>query len=85
MRTLLFLLFFPCAAMAAGEGAWQASNVGTLLAHRGVSAASEPLAPPYEVSGMMSQVIWRYSLAGPIPEGYRCSFVHTAGCLRSCV
>lgn len=43
MRKLLWLLFFPLVAQAAGEGAWQASGMGITLNHRGQSASSAPL------------------------------------------
>lgn len=36
MRKWLWILLFPLAAQAAGEGAWQASSIGLTLNHRGV-------------------------------------------------
>ncbi|STQ05584.1 Flagellar protein FlhE [Enterobacter hormaechei] len=35
MRKWLWILLFPLAAQAAGEGAWQASSIGLTLNHRG--------------------------------------------------
>lgn len=54
MRKLLWLLFFPLVAQAAGEGAWQASGMGITLNHRGQSASSDPLVPSQPVSGLMT-------------------------------
>ena len=34
-RFLPLLCLLPCLAQAAGEGAWQASNIGITLNHRG--------------------------------------------------
>ncbi len=45
MRKWLWILFFPLAAQAAGEGSWQASSIGLTLNHRGESIASRPLSP----------------------------------------
>jgi flagellar protein FlhE len=36
MRKWLWILFFPLAAQAAGEGMWQASSMGVTLSNRGV-------------------------------------------------
>ena len=71
MRKLLWLLFFPLVAQAAGEGAWQASGMGITLNHRGQSASSDPLVPSQPVSGLMTLVAWRYELNGPTPAGLR--------------
>ena len=43
MRKWLWILFFPLAAQAAGEGMWQASSMGVMLNNRGVSMSSNPL------------------------------------------
>ncbi len=69
MRKLLWLLFFPLVAQAAGEGAWQASGMGITLNYRGQSASSAPLVPGQPVSGLMTLVAWRYELNGPTPAG----------------
>lgn len=56
MRKFLWLLLFPLAVQAAGEGAWQASGMGITLNHRGQSASSAPLVPGQPVSGLMTLV-----------------------------
>ena len=72
MRGLLaVLMLLPPCALAAGEGAWQASAVGLTLSHRGQSASSAPLASPQPVSGLVTAVAWRYTLNGPTPAGLR--------------
>ena len=80
MRKLLWLLFFPLVAQAAGEGAWQASGMGITLNHRGQSASSDPLVPSQPVSGLMTLVAWRYELNGPIPAGLRVRLCSQARC-----
>ena len=80
MRKLLWLLFFPLVAQAAGEGAWQASGMGITLNHRGQSASSSPLTPSQPVSGLMTLVAWRYELNGPIPAGLRVRLCSQARC-----
>lgn len=75
MRKLLWLLFFPLVAQAAGEGAWQASGMGITLNHRGQSASSSPLTPSQPVSGLMTLVAWRYELNGQRPRVYGCVYV----------
>ena len=62
MRKLLWLLFFPLVAQAAGEGAWQASGMGITLNHRGQSASSDPLVPSQPVSGLMTLVAFCLAL-----------------------
>ena len=37
MRKWLWILLFPLAAYAAGEGTWQASSMGVTLSNRGVA------------------------------------------------
>ncbi|PSN08095.1 flagellar protein FlhE [Siccibacter turicensis] len=69
MRAWLLLLWLPFAALAAGEGAWEASTGGTTLTWRGVVASSSPLAPTDNPVGMMNLVVWRYELNGPTPAG----------------
>ena len=71
MRKWLWILFFPLAAQAAGEGMWQASSMGVTLNNRGVSMSSNPLSPPDAVSGLMTMVVWHYKLIGPTPAGLR--------------
>ena len=80
MRKLLWLLFFPLVAQAAGEGAWQASGMGITLNHRGQSASSDPLVPSQPVSGLMTLVAWRYELNGPIPAGLRARLCSQSRC-----
>ena len=71
MGKWLWILFFPLAAQAAGEGMWQASSMGVTLNNRGVSMSSNPLSPPDAVSGLMTMVVWNYKLIGPTPAGLR--------------
>ena len=82
MRKLLWLLFFPLVAQAAGEGAWQASGMGITLNHRGQSASSEPLVPGQPVSGLMTLVAWRYELNGPTPAGLRVRLCSQSRCVE---
>ncbi|MFJ5853065.1 flagellar protein FlhE [Enterobacter cancerogenus] len=71
MGKWLWIMLFPLVAQAAGEGSWQASSVGVTLNHRGEAMSSRPLAPPEPVSGLMTLVVWDYSLIGPTPAGLR--------------
>ncbi|MDU5689547.1 MAG: flagellar protein FlhE [Citrobacter freundii] len=82
MRKLLWVLFFPLVAQAAGEGAWQASGMGITLNHRGQSASSEPLVPGQPVSGLMTLVAWRYELNGPTPAGLRVRLCSQSRCVE---
>ncbi|HDS6853884.1 flagellar protein FlhE [Enterobacter cancerogenus] len=71
MGRWLWIMLFPLVAQAAGEGSWQASSVGVTLNHRGEAMSSRPLAPPEPASGLMTLVVWDYSLIGPTPAGLR--------------
>ncbi|HDR2860523.1 TPA: flagellar protein FlhE [Enterobacter asburiae] len=71
MHKWLWVLFFPLAAQAAGEGTWQASSMGITLNHRGESMSSRPLSPSESASGQMTLVAWNYRLIGPTPAGLR--------------
>ena len=71
MRKLLWLLALPMMAQAAGEGAWQDSSIGLTLNNRGVAASSRPLSAKQPVSGLMTLVVWNYTLIGPTPAGLR--------------
>ena len=71
MAKWLWIMFFPLAAQAAGEGAWQASGMGVTLSNRGVAMSSTPLSPSEAVSGLMGMVVWNYRLIGPTPAGLR--------------
>jgi flagellar protein FlhE len=82
MRKFLWLLLFPLAAQAAGEGAWQASSIGITLNHRGVSASSAPLSSSQPVSGLMTLVAWRYELNGPTPAGLRVRLCSQSRCVE---
>lgn len=82
MRKFLWLLLFPLAAQAVGEGAWQASSIGITLNHRGVSAASAPLSSSQPVSGLMTLVAWRYELNGPTPAGLRVRLCSQSRCVE---
>ena len=81
MRKWLWILLFPLAAQAAGEGAWQASSIGLTLNHRGESISSRPLSASEPVSGQMTLVAWNYTLTGPTPAGLQvrlCSLTRCA-------
>lgn len=80
MRKLLWLLALPLMAQAAGEGAWQDSSIGLTLNNRGVAASSRPLSAKQPVSGLMTLVVWRYELNGPIPAGLRVRLCSQARC-----
>lgn len=80
MRRLLWLLALPMMAQAAGEGAWQDSSIGLTLNNRGVAASSRPLSAKQPVSGLMTLVVWRYELNGPIPAGLRVRLCSQARC-----
>ncbi|MGQ9452511.1 MULTISPECIES: flagellar protein FlhE [Leclercia] len=80
MRKLLWLLALPMVAQAAGEGAWQDSSIGLTLNNRGVAASSRPLSAKQPVSGLMTLVVWRYELNGPIPAGLRVRLCSQARC-----
>ena len=77
---LLWLLALPMMAQAAGEGAWQDSSIGLTLNNRGVAASSRPLSAKQPVSGLMTLVVWRYELNGPIPAGLRVRLCSQARC-----
>lgn len=79
-KRLIGLLCLPCVALAAGEGAWQASNIGITLNHRGVAASSAPLASAQPVQGATTLVAWRYQLIGPIPAGLRARLCSLSRC-----
>jgi flagellar protein FlhE len=53
-------MFFPLAAQAAGEGAWQASSMGLRSSNRGESMSSRPLSPSEPATGLMTLVAWNY-------------------------
>ena len=78
MRKWLWILLFPLAAQAAGEGAWQASSIGLTLNHRGESISSRPLSASEPVSGQMTLVAWNYTLTGPTPAGLRVLTIDSA-------
>ena len=81
MRKWLWILLFPLAAQAAGEGAWQASSMGITLNHRGESMSSRPLSPSEPATGLMTLVAWNYTLTGPTPAGLQvrlCSLTRCA-------
>ncbi|POP44973.1 flagellar protein FlhE [Superficieibacter electus] len=81
MRSLLWLLLLPVGAMAAGEGAWQASGRGVMLNHRGVAASSAPLSSAQPVNGLMTLVAWRYELNGPTPAGLNVRLCSQSRCV----
>lgn len=81
MRSFLWLLLLPVGAMAAGEGAWQASGRGVTLNHRGVAASSAPLSSTQAVNGLMTLVAWRYELNGPTPAGLNVRLCSQSRCV----
>ncbi|XTZ39990.1 flagellar protein FlhE [Salmonella enterica] len=82
MRFLACLLALPLFAHAAGEGAWQDSDIGVTLNHRGLSASSRPLSSAQPVNGLMTLVAWRYELNGPLPAGLRVRLCSQARCVQ---
>ncbi|WLI76081.1 flagellar protein FlhE [Kosakonia sp. H02] len=82
MRIFALLLALPLFAHAMGEGAWQASSIGITLANRGVVASSRLLGPTQPVSGLMTDVSWRYELNGPTPAGLRVRLCSQARCVE---
>lgn len=82
MRRFAWLLALPLLAHAAGDGAWQASNIGVTLNHRGVAASSRPLASSQPVEGLMTVVAWRYELIGPTPAGLLVRLCSQARCVE---
>lgn len=82
MSRLLLLVLLPFIAQANGEGAWQASGMGTTLSHRGVAASSRALAPSQPVSGVMTLVAWRYELIGPTPAGLNVRLCSVTRCVE---
>ncbi|MGL5242367.1 MAG: flagellar protein FlhE [Kluyvera ascorbata] len=81
MRRWFALLFvLPGLAQAAGEGAWQDSNIGITLNHRGVAVSSRPLTASQPVQGMTTRVVWRYALNGPVPAGLRVRLCSLSRC-----
>ena len=72
MGKWLWILLFPLVAQAAGEGTWQASSIGVTLSNRGVAMSSRPLSPTEPVSGLMTLVVWNYTLIGPTPARRAC-------------
>lgn len=77
----LLLLTLPMLAHAMGEGTWQASSIGITLANRGVVASSSQLGPTEPVSGLMTDVSWRYELNGPTPAGLIVRLCSQARCV----
>lgn len=83
MRKLAgLLLALPLFAQAAGNAAWQASNIGVILSHRGQAMSSRVLAPPQPVNGLMTVVAWRYELNGPTPAGLNTRLCTQTRCVQ---
>lgn len=68
-KTLLLLCLLPQLALAAG-GAWHASSPGPGLINRGMQLPSPGLKAAEPVSGSITEINWRYRLAGPTPSGF---------------
>ncbi|BCQ35418.1 MULTISPECIES: flagellar protein FlhE [Erwinia] len=81
MKVMLWLLLtLPGLSMAA-EGGWHASATGPSLSNRGVQASSRPLTPSEPVTGVMSTVIWRYTLTAPAPAGLQVRLCSESRCV----
>jgi len=81
MKVMLWLLLtLPGLSMAA-EGGWHASATGPSLSNRGVQASSRPLTPPEPVTGVMSSVVWRYTLTAPAPAGLQVRLCSESRCV----
>ena len=70
-RFLPLLCLLPCLAQAAGEGAWQASNIGITLNHRGVAASSRPLSPSQPVQAKASTLMKLFPMTRCKPASTR--------------
>jgi flagellar protein FlhE len=83
MRKLAgLLLALPLFVHAAGNGAWQASNIGVILSNRGQAMSSRILAPSQPVNGLMTVVSWRYELNGPTPAGLNTRLCSQTRCVQ---
>ena len=83
MRKLAgLLLALPLFVHAAGNGAWQASNIGVILRNRGQAMSSRVLAPSQPVNGLMTVVSWRYELIGPTPAGLNTRLCSQTRCVQ---
>ncbi|MCL5498047.1 flagellar protein FlhE [Escherichia coli] len=83
MRKLAgLLLALPLFVHAAGNGAWQASNIGGILSNRGQAMSSRVLAPSQPVNGLMTVVSWRYELNGPTPAGLNTRLCSQTRCVQ---
>lgn len=81
MKVMLWLLLtLPGLSMAA-EGGWHASATGPSLSNRGVQTSSRPLTPSEPVTGVMSTVIWRYTLTAPAPAGLQVRLCSESRCV----
>ncbi len=78
-QALWGLLLLPCITQAAG--AWQASSAGPGMINRGMQAASPALTSPEPVSGVMTEVEWRYVLTGPAPGDLRVHLCAESRCV----
>jgi len=72
----------PLFVHAAGNGAWQASNIGVILSNRGQAMSSRVLAPSQPVNGLMTVVSWRYELIGPTPAGLNTRLCSQTRCVQ---
>ncbi|WP_428943299.1 flagellar protein FlhE [Pantoea sp. FN060301] len=76
---LLLALVLPGAAMAGGG--WQASSPGPGISNRGEMATSSALSPAEPVTGVMTEIAWRYVLTGPPPSGLRAYLCAQSRCV----
>ncbi|WP_456309983.1 flagellar protein FlhE [Serratia proteamaculans] len=81
MKVMLWLLLTLPGVSIAAEGGWHASATGPSLSNRGVQASSRPLTPPEPVTGVMSTVIWRYTLTAPAPAGLQVRLCSESRCV----
>jgi len=78
-QALWGVLLLPCVTQAAGG--WQASSTGPGMINRGMQAASPALTSPEPVSGVMTEVAWRYVLTGPAPGDLRVHLCAESRCV----
>jgi len=81
MKVMLWLLLTLPGLSRAAEGGWHASATGPSLSNRGVQASSRPLTPSEPVTGVMSTVIWRYTLTAPAPAGLQVRLCSESRCV----
>lgn len=69
MTRLLWLMLACLPEAALAGGGWQASSSGPALQIRGQQMFSPVLSAPEKMTGMITQVSWRYKFNAPPPSG----------------